>query len=227
MSELIVINRPNCALSEEIKNIRANLKFSAVNEAIKVIVMTSSVPGEGKSFVSANLAAAFAQNSEKVLLIDCDLRKGRQHKIFEIASKKTMGFSNLLINNNWEEELNHYIKSTAVTNLSVIPTGLYPPNPSELLSSERCLKIIEKLKEKFDIIILDCPPIIGLNDTLVMSSYADITLLVAKHKSTPMDVLEKSKKALDTVGTKRINVILNQVDVQINSYYYGGYYNES
>ena len=226
MSELVVIEKPNSYISEEIKKIRTNLKFSAVTDDIKVVMITSSVPGEGKSFISANLAVAFAQNGERVLIVDCDLRKGRQKKIFEITERKSGGFSSLLINKNWEEEYKKYVRKTKVDNLYIIPSGPFPPNPSELLSSERCKKTLEKLKTKFDIIILDCPPLVGLNDTLVISSYADISIIVARHKKTPMDLLEKSKKSLETVGAKKLSVILNQIDTKVNPYYYGHYYRD-
>lgn len=226
MSELVVLEKPNSYVSEEIKKVRTNLKFTAVTDDIKTIMVTSSVPGEGKSFISANLAVAFAQNEERVLIIDCDLRKGRQKKIFEIAERKSGGFSSLLINKNFEEDYKKYIRKTNVNNLYLISSGPFPPNPSELLSSERCKKIIEMLKSKFDIIILDCPPLVGLNDTLVISSYADISIIVARHKKTPMDVLEKSKKALENVGVKKLSVILNQIDTKVNSYYYGHYYKD-
>jgi len=226
MKELIVINKPNCATSEEIKKIRTNIKFSSVNEDIKVIMVTSSVPGEGKSFVSANLAASFAVNGEKTLLIDCDLRRGRQKKIFDMKTTATEGLSNLLIDKDWNETYAKYIKKTKVDNLYMIPTGPFPPNTSELLAGLRTKEIFAKFKKKFNVIILDCPPIVGLNDSLVISSYADMSLIVAKYKNTPMDVLEKSKKALDTVGAKKINVILNQIDTKENSYYYNTYYNK-
>ena len=224
MSELVVIEKPNSYISEEIKKIRTNLKFSAVVDDIKTIMITSSVPGEGKSFIASNLAASFAKNEEKVLIIDCDLRKGRQKKIFEIAERKAGGFSSLLINKEWEEEYKKYIRKTNINNLYLIPSGPFPPNPSELLSSERCREVIGKLKSKFDVVILDCPPLVGLNDTLVISRYADVSIIVAKHKDTPMDLLEKSKKSLETVGAKKINIVLNQTDTKVNSYYYGSYY---
>ena len=208
------------------QKIRTNIKFASVNEVVKVIMVTSSVPGEGKSFVSANLAASFAVNGEKTLIIDCDLRRGRQKKIFDVQTTNTEGLSNLLIDKDWNESLTKYIKKTKVDNLFVIPTGPFPANTSELLASLRTREVLEKLKKKFNVIILDCPPIVGLNDSLVISSLADMSLIVAKHKETPMDVLEKSKKSLDAVGAKKINIVLNQVDAKENNYYYKTYYNK-
>lgn len=214
--------KKNTAFNEEIKKLRTNLKFS-LNGEVKVVCITSSVPGEGKSLISANLSAAFAQYDEKVLLIDCDLRKGRQKQKFNIPSDKSAGLSNLLINRHWENEYKNYISPTKIQNLFVIPTGPYPPNPSELLASEVFIKIIEKLRQEYSMIILDCPPLEGLNDTLVVSLIADTTVLVTKYKQTPIKLLEKSKKSLDNVGSKIAGVVLNQVEQGTSSYYYGYY----
>lgn len=219
------VEKDSVTFNEEIKKIRTNIKFSSINEDIKVICVTSSLPGEGKSLISANLAASFAQYDEKVLLVDCDLRKGRQGKLFNIPINNDLGLSKLLINKRWENEYRNYIKYTKVNNLSIIPAGIFPPNPSELLTSERFFYLIKKLKDDYDRIILDCPPIEGLSDALVVSSLADTTVLVAKYKSTPVNLLEKSKKALDKVGSKLAGVVLNHVDKEPNTYYYG-YYKE-
>lgn len=227
MKELLVIEKPNSNFSEEIKKTRTNLKFSRIHDDEKVIMITSSLPGEGKSFVAANLAASFAQYNQKVLLIDCDLRKGRQRKIFEIAEDKEKGLSNLLIDKDWQVNYPAYIKKTKVSKLLIIPTGPFPPNPSELLASDRFKELIKELKNKFDVIILDCPPVVGLNDALVVSSIADMSIIVAKYKSTSIDLLEESKKSLEAVNAKIAGVILNQMEgIKSSYYYYGGYYKE-
>lgn len=223
MSDILVTEKKTSSFNEEIKKIRANLKYSSIDNEVKIIAITSSLPSEGKSLISSNLAASFAQYDEKVLLIDCDLRKGRQKKIFGISHNKALGLSNLIINRNWAMEYRDYIKPTKIPNLFVIPTGPYPPNPSELLANRRFKEILQKLKNEFTLIILDCPPVTGLNDAMVVSTYADTTLLVAKYKKTSMKVLEESKKALDSVGAKIAGVILNQVDPKHSSYY-GNYY---
>lgn len=227
MKELLIIEKPNSGFSEEIKKTRTNLKFSQISDDVKAMMITSSVPGEGKSFVSANLAAAFAQYNERVLLVDCDLRKGRQKKIFNIPDDKDGGLSNLLINKDWETEYPSYIKKTKVSNLFVIPTGPYPPNPSELLATERFVKFVEEVKKVFDIVILDCPPVVGLNDAIAVASVADISIIVAKYKSTSKDLVEKTKKSLDAVNARIAGVILNQMEEAKSSYYYyGGYYKD-
>ncbi len=224
MANVEISDKKNVAFTEEIKRIRANLKFSSIDEEVKVIAITSSLPGEGKSTISSNLAAAFAEYDEKVLLIDCDLRKGRQKKIFNVTNTRKEGLSNLLVNKEWKEKYKDFIKQTKIKNLYVIPTGPFPPNPSELLANKKFKELINLLKKEYGIIILDCPPIIGLNDAVVVSTYADTTLLVAKYKSTSINVLENSKKALDKVGARLSGVILNQVDKRANSYYYNNYY---
>lgn len=225
MKELLVIEKPNSNFSEQIKKTRTNLKFSKINEDEKVIMITSSLPGEGKSFIAANLAASFAQYNQKVIIIDCDLRKGRQRKIFEIPEDKEKGLSNLLIDQDWKVNYPAYIKKTKVSKLLMLPTGPFPPNPSELLASDRFRNLVEELKQKFDVIILDCPPVTGLNDAQVVSSVADMSIIVAKYKSTSMDLLEQTKKSLETVNAKIAGVIMNQMEEKNNSYYYyGGYY---
>ena len=152
------------------------------------------------------------------------MRKGRQKKIFNVTNTRKEGLSNLLVNKEWKEKYKDFIKQTKIKNLYVIPTGPFPPNPSELLANKKFKELINLLKKEYGIIILDCPPIIGLNDAVVVSTYADTTLLVAKYKSTSINVLENSKKALDKVGARLSGVILNQVDKRANSYYYNNYY---
>ena len=215
------------SFNEEIKKLRTNLKFSAINGEVRVIGLTSSLPSEGKSRISASLALSFAQNDERVLLIDCDLRKGRQKQLFSIPDNSEGGVSKLLIAKDWEKEYRGFICDTKYDNLFVIPTGVYPPNPSELLSNERFALLMQKLRKEFDVIILDCPPLEGLSDALVISKYTDTMVLVAKFKSTPIKLVEKSKKSLETVGAKLAGIVLNQVEKEPNTYYYGYYSAES
>lgn len=218
MKELIVNNNPKSATAEAIKTIKTNLRFSSVNKKIKTILITSSIANEGKSFISANLAATFTTSNEKVLLIDCDLRKGRQKIIFNM-SEDDLGLSNLLIDNNWEKNIKKYIRQTSINNLNIITAGVIPPNPTNLLESIKLEQIISKLKEEYDIIILDTPPVIGLTDTLVLTRIADAVLIVAKAKKTPIDLLENTKDALKNVNANIAGIILNKIDTQNKAYY--------
>ena len=222
MSELIVNDYPKSMLTESIKTVRTNLRFSSVNKKIKTILMTSSVMGEGKSFISANLATAFANSKEKVLIIDADLRRGRQQKIFDKDSKLNLGLSNLLIDTKWEENLESYIQPTSVKNLELISTGAIPPNPTVLLESRKLVTVINKLKEKYDLIILDAPPVQGLTDSLVLTRLVDAVIIVASTKKATLDLLENTKQALENVGANIAGVILNGVE-QRDSKYYGSY----
>lgn len=223
-TELLVNNSPKSSFSESIKTIRTNLQFSLVDSNTKVILLTSPEPGDGKSFISANLAIAFAQENKRVLLIDSDLRKGRQHKIFKIKNDRSKGYSNLILSSKDEMTINSFINHTEVKNLDLLTTGAMPPNPSELLSSTNNKELIEKLRAMYDIIILDCAPVIGLNDTLVMTKLSDVNAVVVTKRKTKLESLEQVKKAFEKVNNKINGVILNKVKQKDISYY--GYYGE-
>ena len=219
MKELFVIDKPNSSFSEEIKKVRTNLMFSNLDDDMKVVMITSSIPGEGKSFIASNLSAAFAQADEKVLLIDCDLRKGRLKKIFNIPPE-IKGLSDLLINKSWKNEYNNYINKIEIKKLDVMISGSYPPNPSELLASNRFEDLLNELRKKYNIIILDCPPVVGLNDAFVVAKKSDRCVLVANSEKTSMEVLEKTKNELDKMDVKLAGIVLNETEIHNNKYYY-------
>lgn len=222
--ELVVNYNPKSSFSESIKTVRTNLQFSLVNKDIKTILLTSPEPGDGKSFVSANLAIAFTQENKKVLIIDADLRKGRQHRIFKVHNDKSRGYSNLILSSKDDNTLNKFIVPTEVKNLDLLPTGAFPPNPSELLLSSNNKELMDKLREMYDIIIVDCTPVLGLNDALVMTRFTDINIVVVTKRKTKMESLEEVKKNFEKVGAKVNGVILNKVKQKDISYY--GYYGE-
>lgn len=219
-NELIVHNNPKSPISEGIRTLRTNLQFATINGNQKTIMVTSSMPGEGKSFTSANLATAFAQNGSKVLLVDCDMRKGRINKIFNQGNNK--GLSNLLIDS-VEKNYKKYIKKTDIKNLSIIPSGIVPPNPSELLNSEANKQLIEILKQEYDYIIFDSVPVNGLPDALIMANLIDKVLIVCAQGVTPMDILQKTKTSLTNVKANIAGVVVNKTKNKINKYY-GHYY---
>lgn len=222
--ELIVNDNPKSSFSESIKTVRTNLQFSLVNSNVKTILLTSPEPGDGKSFISANLAVAFAQENKKVLLIDSDLRKGRQYKIFKVENDKRKGYSNLILSDKNENTIKDFIIQTNIKNLYLLPNGAVPPNPSELLSSINNRELLNKLKEIFDIIILDCAPVLGLNDTLVMAKYFDVNAVVVTNKKTKVELLDQVKKNFERANSKIDGVIINKVKQKDTSYY--GYYGE-
>ena len=204
--ELIVFSKPKSNISEDIRTIRTNLKFTA-NDDAKVLLVTSSVPGEGKSFISANLAAAFAQTGEKVLLVDADLRLGRVHKIFNQSAAK--GFSNMLISGT-SEDLPEYIKKTNISNLYIVSRGTVPPNPSELLNSSSCKKLVNIFRENFDRVIFDGVPVNGLPDSLVLANLVDRVIIVTTIGYTSIDELNQTKKALEQIDANIAGVVVNK-----------------
>lgn len=216
-NELIVEKKPKAVTSENIRTLRANLQFSSVDSDLKTILITSTLPGEGKSYITSNLAISFAQAGKRVLIIDCDLRKGRQHKIFRLSSRK--GLSNLLISDKKFEE---FISETRIDNLYVIPRGVVPPNPSELLGSKKNVQLLEILKRNFDIIILDGAPVTGLSDSIILSSLVDKVILVSSLNHTPKTELKNTKKSLENVGANIAGLVINNVNTKSDSY--GSYY---
>ena len=216
--ELILDKYPKSVVSESIKTLRTNLQFSTVDEEFRTLLITSSIPNEGKSFISANLAISFVQTGKKVLIIDCDMRKGRQHKIFKTSNTK--GLSDLLIDD--IANYSQYIKKTHMDNLYLITRGTIPPNPSELLNSKKNKLLIEKLKTKFHIIIFDGVPCNGLPDSIIMSTLVDKVLIVSREEVTPKSVLEATKDSLEKVSAPIAGIILN--DINKKGSYYSKYY---
>lgn len=218
--ELVIHNKPKSNISEDIRTIRTNLMFTSSDEESQVILVTSSIPGEGKSFISSNLATAFAQTDETTLLIDCDLRLGRIHKIFGVSNDK--GFSNLLAS---QSVVNcaDFIKKTPIPNLYVIPRGTVPPNPSELLNSTNTKRIINFLRENFSRIIFDGVPINGLPDSLIMALLVDRVVLVTTAGYTKIDELMEAKKALEKIDANIAGVVVNRVN-QTKRGKYSNYY---
>lgn len=222
--ELLAQKYPKSVVSESIKTLRTNLQFSSVDEDIKTILITSSIPGEGKSFISANLAISFAQTDKRVLIVDCDMRKGRQHRIFKLSNSK--GLSNLLIDD--MTNLKDYINKTSVPGVHVITRGTVPPNPSELLNSKKNSDLLRVLKAKYDVIIYDGVPCNGLPDSIIMSKLVDKVLIVSSDSMTPKSVLESTKKQLESVNAPVAGDVLNNVNRKNSTYgKYYGYYGDS
>lgn len=218
--ELVIYSRPKSNISEDIRTIRTNLQFTSSDNEAKVLLVTSSVPGEGKSFISSNLAAAFALTGESTLLIDSDLRLGRIHKIFGVTNKK--GLSNLLVEKDigsFEE----YIKKTEIDNLYVMPRGTVPPNPSELLNSNNAKRIIDFLRQSFNHIIFDGVPINGLPDSLIVAGMVDRVIIVASANYTKIEELNDTKKALEKIDANIAGVVINRTN-QAKRGKYSNYY---
>lgn len=219
-NELIVNIDPKSTTSEAFKTIRTNLQFSSVEEKVKSILVTSSTLGEGKSFISSNLAVAFAQAGSNVLLIDCDLRRGRMHRLFDVDNEK--GLSNLLIDD-VKENYKEYIQKTKIKGLNVIPRGAIPPNPSELLGSSKAKELAEIVSNTYDMVIYDGVPLMGLADSVIMADLVDKIVLVSTYKQTRLEELEDSKRILEKFQGKIAGVVFNKLPQRKSRYYYNYY----
>jgi len=224
--ELIVMHEPKSPIAEVFRMLRTNLQFMTSNNNVKTVLITSSHEAEGKSFITSNLAVSFAQEGRKVLLVDADMRKGKIANIFDV--EKEIGVSNYLSGISSiedKEDINNYIKQTKIKNVSILTTGDVPPNPSELLESEKLERLIEKAKEQFDLIIFDGTPCLLVTDSVIISKKVDITIIVGKYKETKLGDIEKTKKMLLSVNAKVLGFVINQTPfiskVYKNNYYYG------
>ena len=222
-NELIVAKTPKAIVSENIKSLRTNLQFTAVDKKVKTILVTSTNASEGKSFISSNLAISFAQADKKVLLVDCDLRKGRLHRLFGLTN--TSGLSNLLASD--QRSFGKYVHTTKIKNLDVMTCGTYPPNPSELLASKKNKNLIKALQEFYDVIIFDGAPIGGLADSVILASLVDETLIIVKDANTSKNDLATAKDSLEKVGANIAGVVFNMVNRRSSKYYNSYYYGSS
>ncbi len=223
-SRLITHLDPKSPISEAYRTLRTNIQFSKVENSLKTILVTSSGPKEGKSTTVANLAITFAQMGSRVLLVDTDLRRPVIHSIFGL--EKDIGVTNYMMGASPYEQI---FKKTFLENLKVVTSGILPPNPSELLGSQKMEQLIEKFKKDFEIILFDSPPVIAVTDAAILSTKLDATFVVISAGHTNRDAVRRAKSLLDNVNARLIGALLNNVNVQSNYgstyyYYYYHYY---
>ncbi|MDW7675417.1 MAG: CpsD/CapB family tyrosine-protein kinase [Bacillota bacterium] len=218
---LITHTDPKSPVAEAFRTLRTNLYYSNLDQELKKVMFTSAGPGEGKSTILANLAVAVAQTGKKVLVIDADLRKPVQHKIFQISNLK--GLTNLLVE---EFELQQVAQATKVENLSIITSGPIPPNPSELLGSARMERFLKGI-EGFDIVFIDAPPAIAVTDPVILSSKVDGVMIVINSKTVKIEMAKHAKEQLTKANAKILGVVLNNVEYKGEDYQYYYYYGEA
>lgn len=214
MKDTIVTHlNPKSTVSEAFRNLRTNVHYTNVDKEIKILQVTSSLQSEGKSTVSSNYAVTVAQSGKKVLLMDCDLRKPQVHKLFNVSNKE--GLSNILVGDSKAE---HNIIETKVENLYILPSGPIPPNPSEMLDSQRMKDLIDSVRDYFDLVVLDSPPILPVTDGLILSKIAGGTLLVVSLGSTEKEALKKTVQALENIDANILGTVINKASTKARYY---------
>jgi len=223
--ELIALLGPQSIQAESYRSIRTTLLISSPPGRVKTILFTSPLAKEGKSSTVSNLGITLAEASRRVVIVDSDLRKPRQARIFGIGSGNGPGLSNYLSANIEPEEI---IKPTDVANLHLITSGPLPDNPIELLTSEKMDTLVAFLRRSFDFVLFDAPPLLAVSDALAMGPMADAIILVARGGRTPIPAMKQAKQKLDAHKLKCLGVILNGVDlVEQDGYYAKQYYDYS
>lgn len=212
MSELITKYDPKSPISEVFRLLRTNIQYINKDEKSTAIMLTSTAPANGKTFVTANLAITLAQANKRVILVDSDIRKPRLHKVFELEN--TMGLSDYLRNSS--DGL--YIRKTNIENLSIVTAGTMVNNPSELIGQEKFKKTIEALKEKYDYVIIDSSPILMVTDSILVSRVVDATILIAIYNKTRIDDLKSAVRRINYVGGNVAGVVVNRTKVILSQY---------
>lgn len=216
-AQLVVVNEPRAPAAEAFRALRTNIQFASVDRPLRVLLVTSAGPSEGKSTIAANLAAALAQAGKRVALVDADLRRPSQHRIFKQSNQS--GLTHALIQD--KGELNGTLRPTTVEDLRIIVSGDLPPNPAELLGSNRVGHVLDELQKQVDVVIVDTPPCLVVTDAVALSKRADGVLLVADAGKTRRSALEQSAKTIQQVGGNVLGVVLNKYSQKAH----GGYYN--
>lgn len=216
---IIAQSNPKSPISEAYRVLRTNIQFSSLDDPIKTMIVTSAMPGEGKSTTIANMAVVFAQMGSKVLLVDCDLRKPKIHKLFNVSNKS--GITNVLSEHG---DYQKYIIKTEIENLDLLASGTIPPNPSEILGSNAMKEVLHNIRQQYDVILIDTPPVGTVTDAQILSTIVDGTIIVAASGQVKIDALQRAKNLLEKVNANILGVIINKLDRTANSYYYYYYY---
>ena len=216
--KLVTISETKSYIIEQFRTIRTNIKFSMPDEPLKTILITSSTPGEGKSTNAANLGIVFAQEDKRVLIIDADMRKPTLNHTFKTFNK--VGLSNILAR---KSALHEAVQETFVVGLDVITSGPIPPNPAELLSSKGLDDLLQHVKNDYDIIIIDSPPLLSVTDAQILANKCDGTIMILNTGVVDKRVVKKAKALLAATHTKILGVILNNYKTPSHYNYYEEY----
>jgi capsular exopolysaccharide synthesis family protein len=212
-----VAKRPDSMASEAFRALRTRMQLLRFNkDSLKTFLVTSSAPQEGKTIIAINLAGSYAQSGRKTLIVDCDLRKPRVQEIFKI--KRIPGLTDYLYGNISLEELIH---KSEMDNLDYVTCGTIPPNPAEMLESEPMKEFLREMRDRYDIVILDSPPIIAVTDSEILTTVVDGTILVVSADTTELDLMEKSVEVMKKDKISFLGTVLNNFSYKSG---YGSYY---
>ena len=222
MGRITSLEKPQSNISEAYRTIRTGIEFSNLDKDLKVICMTSSKQNEGKTTVLSNLGVSFAKIDKKVLLIDADLRNPSISKMFDTSN--TQGLMDILLG---KRNIQDCVKKTKQENLYILTGGTIPPNPAEVLSSKKMSEFIESIKDEYDYIFIDSPPVGVVSDASIISAYSDGVIFVVGANEVDSNLAKIAKERLDSVKANIVGVILNKFKTDTNSEYYNYYYNEN
>ncbi|MGL4762350.1 MAG: CpsD/CapB family tyrosine-protein kinase [Sarcina sp.] len=215
----IVEREPKSIAAEAYKTLRTNIQYSACNDKLQTILVTSSNAQEGKSITAGNLAISLAQDAKKVVILDCDLRRPTVHKKFNTTNEA--GLTELLLR---RKEVKECIQ-TYSENLDIITSGKLPPNPSEMLGTDNMKKLLIELKERYDYIIIDTPPVLAVSDAQVLAAGVDGVVFVVRSLTTKREDIAQAKASLDKVKAPIVGSVLNAIENKKSKYNYE-YYGE-
>jgi len=220
----LLLSQPNAPAAEAYRALRTAIQLSATDSPLQVLLVSSSLPGEGKGTTCYNLAVAFAQQDKRVLIIDADMRKSKMHRLFRID--RVPGLSQVLSGSvSFETAIRRH---NIIANLFFLPSGITPPNPAELLASSRWEDLLAHLRKHYDLILIDSPPIILVTDAVLISSKADGTIMVIRSGVTTRPVLARISEFMDRSAGRQLGFVLNAVDTRSAEHYYAyGYYGDS
>ncbi len=219
---LYALKDPKSPAVEAFRTLRTNIGFASVDRPVKLILVTSPTPEDGKSTVVANLGMVMAQAGNNVLIVDADLRKPTQHHIFEVINNR--GLVNIMVQG---EELSGVVRPGPVEGISLVTSGPIPPNPSELFASGKMAEFLSALREKYDVVLIDSPPVVAVTDPVLLAARVDGVILVVKAGVTRIDIINSALEQLKKANERFLGVVLNQVRATGGGYNYYYYYGKT
>lgn len=213
---LVTVRDPRSAAAEAYRALRTNIQFASLDKPLRTLLATSTAPDEGKSTTIANLAVTMAQSEQRVIVVDCDLRRPTLHTIFGLTNEQ--GLTSMMLN----EAHSSFLQATAVPGLQVLTSGPLPPRPADILGSRRMAAIIAQLREQADMVLFDTPPINAVTDAAVLAAMVEGVLLVFRAGATKRDRARQASKLLDKVNANVVGVVLTDVKADREQYAYYG-----